>query len=145
MDGDTLDIHGTRIRLWGIDAPETDQFCRGNDSLPYRCGATAANKHDAFISRRLVRCSQKDVDQYGRAVARCAVDATDLGEWLVVEGVAIDWPRYSGGHYNAAQREAERSRRGLWTGSYIEPWRYRLCIRSGGRPAECSDDADQHP
>ena len=29
IDGDTLEIHGTRIRLWGIDAPESNQFCRG--------------------------------------------------------------------------------------------------------------------
>ena len=33
IDGDTLEIHGTRIRLWGIDAPETSQLCRGDDSL----------------------------------------------------------------------------------------------------------------
>src|SRR6267142_3698387 len=28
VDGDTLDIHGTRIRLWGVDAPESSQLCR---------------------------------------------------------------------------------------------------------------------
>jgi endonuclease YncB( thermonuclease family) len=39
IDGDTLEIHGTRIRLWGIDAPESSQLCRGEDSLQYRCGA----------------------------------------------------------------------------------------------------------
>ena len=42
VDGDTLEIHGTRIRLWGIDAPESNQLCRGSDSLPYRCGGKAA-------------------------------------------------------------------------------------------------------
>jgi ATP dependent DNA ligase domain len=31
IDGDTLEIHGTRIRLWGIDAPESSQLCRGED------------------------------------------------------------------------------------------------------------------
>jgi endonuclease YncB( thermonuclease family) len=103
VDGDTLDIHGARVRLWGIDAPEADQLCRGDDSLPYRCGSTAANKLDAFISGRMVRCSQKDVDQFGRRVASCTLDATDLGEWLVVQGLALDWPRYSDGRYNARQ------------------------------------------
>jgi endonuclease YncB( thermonuclease family) len=35
IDGDTLEIHGTRIRLWGIDAPESNQLCRGEDSTQY--------------------------------------------------------------------------------------------------------------
>lgn len=56
VDGDTLEIHGTRIRLWGIDAPESTQLCRGDDSLQYRCGAQAANDLDAFIARRLGLC-----------------------------------------------------------------------------------------
>jgi endonuclease YncB( thermonuclease family) len=53
IDGDTLEIHGTRIRRWGIDAPESSQLCRGDDSLQYRCGAKAANDLDAFIARTL--------------------------------------------------------------------------------------------
>ena len=50
IDGDTLEIHGTRIRLWGVDAPESSQLCRGEDSLQYKCGAKAANALDAFIA-----------------------------------------------------------------------------------------------
>jgi endonuclease YncB( thermonuclease family) len=53
IDGDTLEIHGSRIRLWGVDAPESDQLCRGEDSLQYRCGAKAANELVVKI-RRLV-------------------------------------------------------------------------------------------
>src|SRR5271170_4142717 len=52
IDGDTLEIHGTRIRLWGVDAPESSQLCRGPDSEQYRCGAQAANDLDALIARR---------------------------------------------------------------------------------------------
>jgi endonuclease YncB( thermonuclease family) len=57
IDGDTLQIHGTRIRLWGIDAPESNQLCRNDESLQYRCGAKAANELDAFIARKPVDCS----------------------------------------------------------------------------------------
>jgi endonuclease YncB( thermonuclease family) len=145
IDGDTLEIHGARIRLWGIDAPEHDQLCRGDDSLPYRCGAVAANKLDAFIARRPLNCAPKDIDRYGRTVAICRADVTDLGEWLVGEGLALDWPLYSKGRYATAQRQAESASRGMWAGSYVEPWQYRSCIRAGGHPADCSDDATAHP
>lgn len=55
IDGDTLEIHGTRIRLWGVDAPESTQLCRGEDSLQYRCGSQAANDLDAYIAGGAVR------------------------------------------------------------------------------------------
>jgi endonuclease YncB( thermonuclease family) len=139
IDGDTLEVHGSRIRLWGIDAPESSQSCRGEDRLPYRCGARAANDLDAFIARRPVDCAPVAHDQYGRTVASCAVGGVDLGEWLVRSGLAVDWPRYSRGKYATAQRDAERAERGIWAGSYVEPWLYRACIKRGGTPAGCSD------
>jgi len=93
IDGDTLEVYGTRIRLWGIDAPESTQLCRGEDSLQYRCGAKAANDRDAFIARRPVSCIPISLDQYRRTVATCSVSDVDLGEWLVRNGLAIDWPQ----------------------------------------------------
>jgi endonuclease YncB( thermonuclease family) len=81
IDGDTLEIHGTRIRLWGIDAPESAQLCRDEDSLQYRCGAKAANELDAFIARRPVNCIPISLDQYRRTVATCSV-----GDWISAHG-----------------------------------------------------------
>lgn len=57
IDGDTLENHGTRIQLWGVDAPESSQLCRGADSNLYRCGAKAANDLDSFVARRPVNCT----------------------------------------------------------------------------------------
>jgi endonuclease YncB( thermonuclease family) len=145
IDGDTLDIHGTRIRLWGLDAPESSQLCRGEDSLPYRCGAKSANALDSYIGRRPVNCSPITLDQYGRTVATCSVGGADIGDWLVRSGLALDWSEYSKGKYDAAQRGAEHAGLGMWTGSYVEPWLYRACIRAHGSPADCSDDANAHP
>lgn len=145
IDGDTLEIHGTRIRLWGIDAPESTQLCRGEDSLQYQCGAQAANDLDAFIARRPVSCIPVSLDQYGRTVATCSAGDTDLSEWLVDNGLALDWPRFSKRRYYDAQHNAERAGRGIWKGSYVEPWLYRACIRANGNPASCSDDANAHP
>ena len=81
IDGNTLEIHGSRIRLWGIDAPESSQLCRGDDSLQYRCGAKAANDLDAFIAGRPVNCLPISLDRYGRTVATCSVGGADLGDF----------------------------------------------------------------
>jgi len=97
IDGDRLEIHGTRVRLWGIDAPESDQLCRKQGSEHYRCGQKAANDLDAFNMRRPVECVEVDLDQYKRAVAVCIVAGVDLAEWLVKNGMALDWPQYSKG------------------------------------------------
>ena len=113
IDGDTLQIHGTRIRLWGIDAPESSQLCRGEDSLQYRCGAKAANELDAFIARRPVNCLPISLDRYGRTVATCSVGGADLGDWLVRNGLALDWPQYSKRKYDDVQREAEQAGRAV--------------------------------
>jgi endonuclease YncB( thermonuclease family) len=145
IDGDTLEIHGTRIRLWGVDAPESNQLWLGEDSLQHRCGAKAANELDAFIARRPVDCSPVSLDQYRRTVAVCSIDGVDLAEWLVRNGLALDWPKYSKGKYDGAQRDAEHAGHGIWEGTYVEPWLYRACIRQGGRPGDCSDDANLHP
>ena len=145
VDDDTLEVHGTRIRLWGVDAPESGQLCRDADSDLYQCGAKAANDLDTFIARRPVNCTPVAEDQYGRTVATCSVGGADIGEWLVRNGLALDWPQYSKGKYGSAQREADRSGRGMWAGSYVEPWLFRVCIRLGGTPTSCSDDAKARP
>src|SRR5215510_15313222 len=125
VDGDTLEIHGIRIRLWGVDAPESTQLCRGEDSLQYRCGAQSANDLDAFIARRPVNCSPLNLDPYGRTVATCSVGGTDLGEWLVRQGLALDWPQYSKGRYAGAQNSAIEAGKGFWRGSFVAPWTFR--------------------
>lgn len=145
IDGDTLEIHGTRIRLWGNDAPESSQLCRGDDSIQYRCGAKAANNLDSYLGGRPINCAPVNLDRYGRTVASCSLNGVDLADWLVRNGLALDWPQYSKGKYAAAQRDAEHAGRGMWAGSYVEPWLYRACIRNGGKPGGCSDDATAHP
>src|ERR1700730_10298688 len=116
IDGDTLEIHGTRVRLWGIDAPESDQLCRNEDSTQYRCGQKAANDLDAMIARRPVSCVDLDERSYNRTVAVCTVAGTDIADWLVRNGHALDWPKYSRGGNAGAPAEAQRGGRGSWRG-----------------------------
>jgi endonuclease YncB( thermonuclease family) len=144
IDGDTLEIHGTRICLWGIDAPESSQLCRNQDSDLYRCGAKAANDLDGFIARRPVTCAPVSLDPHGRTVATCSIGGVDLSGWLVSHGLALDWPHYSHGRYGVAQRDAEHAGRGIWSASFVEPRLFRACVREGGRPSGCSDEAAPH-
>src|SRR3979490_2702512 len=145
IDGDTLEIHGTRIRLWGIDAPESNQLCRGDDSIQYRCGAKAASGLESFLNKRPMDCVSVSLGEYRRTVAVCSIDGVDLAEWLVRNGLALDWPLYSKGKYDKAQSEADHAGRGIWAGRYVAPGLFRACIRQGGKPGDCSDDANAHP
>jgi endonuclease YncB( thermonuclease family) len=139
IDGDTIEIHGARVRIFGIDAPESDQLCHDARSYQYRCGQKASNALFDFVGHRLVECVEVDRDRYKRAVSVCTVGGTDIADWLVRNGLALDWPQYSKGGYAAAQAEAKREQRGMWAGNFKEPWNYRACRRSGGRPESCSD------
>ncbi len=87
IDGDTLEVAGQRIRLHGIDAPETRQLCR-RDGEPWRCGKDATRALKAFLGSRPVSCKELDRDRYRRIVAKCMVERTDIGGWMVTEGWA---------------------------------------------------------
>ncbi|WP_445488553.1 thermonuclease family protein [Rhodopseudomonas sp. RCAM05734] len=141
IDGDTLEIHGARIRLFGVDAPESDQTCHDDDGKLYRCGQKAANDLSDFIGAKTVSCVPQATDRYDRTVAVCSVGTVDLADWLVRQGLAFDWPQYSKGKYAAAQKEAERTGDGMWGGQWVVPWRYRECKRAGGSPIRCSESA----
>ncbi|MHC2276369.1 hypothetical protein ACVME8_002980 [Bradyrhizobium diazoefficiens] len=94
IDGDTIEIHGTRIRLWGIDAPESDQLCHGDDSELYRCGqkAAAALAGLFYSIPRPIICAPKDRDRYGRVVALCKIDDAGLGH-RALDGLERSCPR----------------------------------------------------
>jgi endonuclease YncB( thermonuclease family) len=141
VDGDTLEIRGARIRLFGIDAPESAQTCLDDDGKLYRCGQKAALALSDFIASRPVSCVPQDTDRYGRTVATCSVGGEDLADWLVRAGLAFDWPQYSKGRYTAAQKAAERAGDGMWGGQWVLPWAYRACVANGGRPDRCSESA----
>lgn len=132
IDGDTLEIHGRRIRLWGIDAPEGRQTCT-RASQTYRCGQEAANALDDMVRNRIVTCNPESrPDRYGRTVAKCftiddhdPVFVYDLAGAMVSSGHALDFPRYSRRHYARHEAKARENREGLWAGEFQRPWEWR--------------------
>jgi endonuclease YncB( thermonuclease family) len=125
VDGDSLEISGERIRLFGIDAPESRQTCRDARGESYACGREAARALSAFIAGRPVTCTPVDHDRYERDVALCAVDGRDLGDAMVRAGQAVEYTRHSDGRYAKAEREARAAKRGIWAGQFEEPENWR--------------------
>lgn len=127
IDADTIEVQGERVRLNGIDAPEGRQHCYDADGREYRCGQVAAAALDAFLaSSRPITCDFVERDRYGRFVGVCRrSDGSDVQLWLVENGHALDWPRYSGGRYASHQLAAQREGRGVWQGRFVAPWDWR--------------------
>ena len=127
IDGDSLEVAGERIRLFGIDAPEGRQQCRDAQGADYACGRDAARILTALIGGRPVSCTLVTHDRYARDVATCQAEGRDLGEAMVRAGYARDYARPSTGRYAAAERDARAARRGIWAGESEDPaaWRKR--------------------
>jgi endonuclease YncB( thermonuclease family) len=129
IDGDTIEIHGQRIRLFGIDAPEHDQFCEAAGTQ-YRCGQQAALALSDQIASRPVECVLRDVDQYGRVVAVCSVAGDDLNAWMVRNGWALAYRHYSTA-YVGDEDAAHLAGAGIWRGTFDAPWDWRQGQRQG--------------
>lgn len=128
IDGDTLDIQGRRIRLYGVDAPESRQLCeRGGKS--YRCGQESALALADIIGRKPVSCDERDRDRYGRSVAVCRIGSLDLNGWLVRNGHATAYQQYSR-DYVAQEAQARAERAGIWAGRFEMPWDWRRSRRA---------------
>lgn len=140
IDGDTLEIHGTRIRLHGIDAPESSQTCH-RAGEPWRCGQEAALRLDELVRDKTVSCRETDRDRYGRTVAVCHAAGRDLNEQMVLEGLALAYRRYSR-DYVAAEEQAREEGRGIWASEFVEPWLWRRGQRLGGPAASEFRDRD---
>lgn len=126
IDGDTIEISGSRFRINGVDAPESRQLCTDREGADYRCGQKAALALADWLDQaQPIRCEHVGRDRYKRIVAACSRAGTDVGEWLVRTGNALDWPRYSKGRYAAAQEEARADARGVWQGRFDLPWDWR--------------------
>lgn len=115
IDGDTISISGTKIRLAGIDAPELDH--------PW--GKKSKFALISMCKGKVITAEFKDEVSYDRIVAKCCLpDGTDIAAELVKQGLALDWPKFSGGEY--ANLEPPEIRKKLWRAAAKQKGRLKL-------------------
>lgn len=124
IDGDTMSLGPLKVRLNGIDAAEIGQACKRVDGGTWDCATAAANRLQQLIGGEPVNCIALEQDVYGRIVAICSVEGTDLGQRLVAEGLAWAFVRYSDA-YVSDETSARAARSGIWQSRTEPPWEYR--------------------
>lgn len=123
IDGDTLEIRGERIRLFGIDAPELgqpwwDEEGREGDAGEVSRDALASMVHGRRLAVKVLR-----EDRYRRSIAIVKVDGKDVARTMIDKGKAFATPGSK--RYKRAEAAAKRRSRGFWRGEVIMPWDYR--------------------
>ena len=124
IDADTLDIGKQRIRLVGVDAPESGQKCLDKDQKLVRCGTISANALDQWINRNPVTCNIEGKDRYQRNLGKCFVRNESVQDWLVRNGYAVAYRSYST-EFVEAELAARKAKAGLWAGEFVMPWDWR--------------------
>ncbi|MGU3664630.1 thermonuclease family protein [Methylobacterium sp. A49B] len=124
VDGDTIEVQGTRIHLYGIDAPETAQSCETAAGREYRCGREAMQALNARIAGAVVTCERREGSVAGRVAGICHAHGEDLSAWMVGQGLALA-SRHVTTAYNRQEGRAWATRRGIWAGTFEKPadWR----------------------
>ncbi len=137
IDGDTIKINKKKIRFYGIDAPEIDQICYRNFlsisfltfSKKYKCGLVAKKKLKIFLKEYNIKCLIRGYDKYNRKIAICYRDRISINSWMVKNGYAVAYKKYSKKYINF-EEEAKKNNLGLWQGNFDMPWDWR---KNGGK------------
>ena len=132
IDGDTIHIKSYKIRLEGIDAPEIKQKCKKpylqimlfNFQKDYYCGLISKKRLTQKIANKRVRCILLGKDRYKRYLAKCLKGTIDLNRWMVRNGYAIAYRKYSK-IYVLDENFAKEEKLGLWSGTFIKPEKWR--------------------
>jgi endonuclease YncB( thermonuclease family) len=135
LDGDTIQIGTTRIRLYGVDAFEAEQMCKSSDGETYGCGGRATRTLTERVSGHIVSCVPKGNDAFARQLAVCRVTSTDLSSWMARQGHALAYTKYAL-DYVIDERAAKQERAGAWEGSFELPWEFRISRPSGAAEAQ---------
>jgi len=133
IDGDTIKINKKKIRLFGIDAPEEKQICKKNFisfltfnfQKDYKCGKKSTLALLKKLKDKKVKCILEDnKDRYKRNIGTCYVKNQDINAWLVKNGYALAYTRYSK-KYMLQEKYAQENKLGIWRGTFMKPEKWR--------------------
>lgn len=124
IDGDTFDIGGERVRMFGVDAPEIGQPCQSAIGESIDCGSWVAEHITTLFEGKTAHCIGRERDRYDRLVATCTVDGQDMGRSIVAAGLAKAYLYYSQ-DYAADEKGAAIHGRGIWQFTFADPASYR--------------------
>lgn len=124
IDGDSIEIAGTSIRILGIDAPERSQTCGNKDNPMFSCGDFARAWLETTLDSQDVACEPTGTDFFGRTLAVCSLDGADIGEMMIASGYAAPFERYSD-MYLETGRLSREAGQGFWSVGFEPPWEYR--------------------
>lgn len=136
IDGDSLRFPGVEVRLEALDAPEWDQLCRRADGTEYPCGTVAKDALRSLIAGRPVTCvgvpqpDGTERDRYNRLLGDCRVGETSINAWMVENGHALAFVRYTD-RLKPQEDAARAGKRGMWQGEFVAPWEFRASKRVG--------------
>ena len=123
IDGDTIHLNSEKIRFSGIDTPELKQTCNKNNEIVY-CGIKAKQMLIDKIGKNKVNCIREGKDQYKRTLAECFVNDISLSRFLVREGYAFAYRKYSK-KFIKDENFAKKNNMGMWSMKFDYPWDWR--------------------
>ena len=123
VDGDTIHMNGEKIRFTGIDTPELSQTCVKNNAVIF-CGIKARELLIEKIGKKKVQCVREGKDKYKRILAECFVNKISLSSYLVRNGYAFAYRKYSK-KFVSDEDYARNNNLGMWSMKFEYPWDYR--------------------
>ena len=113
IDGDTIIIKGEKIRFAGIDTPERNKV--GHEF--------SKKKLKQRIGNNVVVCIREpNLDPWGRTVAECFIGYDSISSYMVKNGYACDYIKYSKKKYAKEQLYAKSKKLGIWNMNFDPKW-----------------------
>ncbi len=123
IDGDTIHIGKSKIRLHAIDAPETKQKCT-KGSIKWNCGLESTQFLVDLVGNYEIKCDTQGQDRYNRYIGICYINNININRQMVINGWAIAY-RYYSLDYIKEEKIAKSKKVGIWIGEFEEPYLFR--------------------